>query len=179
MKQLGFLFNADLCIGCRTCEAACKNENKTSSEVSWRRVTQTAENTFLSISCNHCDSPECFRVCPRKAFAKRRDGIVMIDTDRCDGCMDCVAACPFDAPQFDSKLRKASKCNLCQTRLQDGSQPACVEACPTEALQIIDLNQKIPIESVPTIPGFPDILMTKPSIRFLPNKPRKRYRIKD
>ena len=175
MKQLGFLFNADLCIGCRSCEAACINENGTENNVKWRRVIQTSENTFLSISCNHCDSPECFRVCPKKSYTKRRDGVVIIDPSQCDGCMICVAACPFDAPQLDYKQHKASKCNFCQTRQEQGKQPACIEACPTEAILMIDLTEKLPEGTVPTIAGFPEILLTKPSIRFVPNKPKKRY----
>jgi Fe-S-cluster-containing dehydrogenase component len=179
IKQLGFLFNANLCIGCRGCEAACKNENKTAAGVRWRRVSPTSDNSFLSISCNHCDSPECFRICPQKAFSKRRDGIVMIDTDLCDGCMKCLPVCPFAAPQFDLKQRKASKCIFCHTRLKQDLLPACIEACPTEALQMVELNEEIPEGSVRTIPGFPDILLTKPSIRFYPSQAGLRYFIQE
>lgn len=172
--QLGFLFNPNQCVGCKSCEVACKNENNTPANVNWRRVTSQGVGNNLSISCNHCESPECFRVCPQKAYVKRRDGIVMINSNRCDGCMDCVSACPYKAPQFDLGKRKASKCTFCLTRREAGLLPACVSACHTEALKIISLDQS-PRDTVPTIEGFPDIRLTKPSIRFRPVKQKSRY----
>lgn len=179
LKQMGFIFNSDLCVGCKACQVACKNENKTPADVIWRRVSSTSEGVFISISCNHCDSPECFRVCPQKAFTKRRDGVVFINTNRCDGCMDCVSACPYNAPQFDQMSRKASKCNFCDTRVQDGLKPACVVACSMGAIQTVDLIQGYPEGTVGRIDGFPDTRLTKPSIVFYPLKPRTRYWLKD
>ena len=177
MKQLGFLLNLDQCIGCQTCVSACKSENHTPEGVNWRRVNKINEDVFLSLSCNHCDSPECFRVCPEKAYTKRQDGIVIINPNRCNGCMDCVSACPFNAPQFDYEQHKASKCTMCYTRLQDNLQPCCVESCPTEAIKVIDFSQDLPVSFELTVQGFPDIVLTKPSTRFIPPQPRHRYRL--
>ncbi len=179
LKQLGFIFNSDLCVGCKACEVACKNENKTPAGVNWRRVSSTSEGVYLSLSCNHCDSPECFRVCPQKAFSKRRDGIVFINTNRCDGCMDCVSACPYDAPQFDNNSCKASKCIFCESRLLKGLDPACIVACSTGALQMVNLNEGQPQGTVGRLEGFPNISLTKPSIRFYPLQPRERYWLKE
>lgn len=180
-KQLGFLFNPDRCFGCKACEIACRNENQSGTALSWRKVIQTENGTFLSISCNHCDSPECFRVCPERAFTKNKDGIVKIDTDLCTGCGLCITACPYGAPQFDEITKKVSKCQLCYHRLAKNLQPACVEACSSEAIQLIDLNTMRDIHVVSTIEGFPDIRLTNPSILFRPTKgsEKKRYWLKD
>lgn len=174
-KQLGFLFNADDCIGCKACEIVCKNENQTPVSVNWRRVQRISPDMFLSVSCNHCDSPECFRVCPERAFTKRQDGIVQIDPNLCTGCQLCVNACPYGAPQFDPETQKVSKCQMCYPRQDVGLLPACVEACTTRALNIIDLNNFYDDKAVPTIEGFSDIQITRPSIAFYPGKTRKRY----
>ncbi|AGA70706.1 Fe-S-cluster-containing hydrogenase subunit [Desulfitobacterium dichloroeliminans LMG P-21439] len=177
----GFLFNVDRCIGCHSCVLACKNENKTASGVSWRRVSENGEGSgsYLSISCNHCSSPECFRVCPENAYVKRRDGIVLIDSNRCAGCQTCVAACPYDAPQFDPVANRTSKCNYCIDRQKQGLHPACVTACPTGALQMLDVSNSLGKKTVSTVEGFPDIRLTKPSIRFYPPKEKKRYWLKN
>ncbi len=175
VKWAGFLFNADDCIHCKACEIACKNENQTPTGIQWRRVEKVAPELYLSISCNHCDSPECFRVCPERAFTKRKDGIVQIDEDLCTGCGLCVTACPYHAPQFNPETHKVSKCQMCYPRQDAGLPPACVEACTTGALSIVDLNQFSDPEATRTLPGFPDIRITCPSIVFYPPKPRKRY----
>ncbi|MGD8191584.1 4Fe-4S dicluster domain-containing protein [Brevibacillus ginsengisoli] len=174
-RRAGFLFNADYCIGCKSCEIACKNENQTAPNVQWRRVKRVTSEVILSISCNHCDNPECFRVCPERAFSKRHDGIVEIHSDLCTGCQLCLSACPYHAPQFDPVTSKVSKCQMCYPRQDLGLPPACVEACTTEALKIIDLNSFENPETALTVPGFPDTQTTRPSILFFPIKPKKRY----
>lgn len=174
-KRAGFIFNADDCINCKACEIACKNENQTPTGIQWRKVKKAAPELYLSISCNHCDSPECFRVCQERAFTKRKDGIVQIDENLCTGCQLCVSACPYHAPQFNPETRKVSKCQMCYPRQDNGMAPACVEACTTGALNLVDLNTFEDEQAVRKIQGFPEITVTCPSILFYPLKPRKRY----
>ncbi|WP_042347348.1 4Fe-4S dicluster domain-containing protein [Bacillus massiliigorillae] len=177
-KQLGFTFNTDECIGCKSCEIACKNEHQTAVNVQWRRVYKNSGDMYLSISCNHCENPECFRICPESAFTKRKDGIVILDQDLCSSCQLCVNMCPFGGIQFDIETLQVSKCDMCYSRQDKGLQPACVEACPTEALNVVDWNEFHDNEIVPSLPDFPDIHITNPSIAFYPPKPRKRYFLK-
>lgn len=177
-RQLGFLFDPERCFGCKACEIACRNENKQETTYSWRRVSLTPEGGYLSVSCNHCNSPECFRVCPQRAFTKNSDGIVEINPDLCNGCGICISACPYGAPQMDKRTKKISKCQLCKHRLEDGLQPACVEACSTKALQLIDINRSEKIHFTPSIPGFPDIRLTNPSILFRPPRQKQRFWLK-
>jgi Fe-S-cluster-containing dehydrogenase component len=174
-KRSGFIFNADYCIGCKACEIACKNENQTPTGIQWRKVKKIAPEFYLSVSCNHCDSPECFRVCPEHAFSKLKDGIVHIDSSLCTGCQLCVSACPYDAPQFNPETQKVSKCQMCYHRQDIGMIPACVESCTTGALNMVDLNTFEDEHAIRSLPGFPDITITCPSIIFYPLKPKKRF----
>lgn len=167
--QLGFLFDPNKCIGCKACESACRNENATSGLVKWRKVRSISIKYNLSVACNHCSSPECFRVCPNQAYVKKRNGVVLIDQNKCDGCRTCIPACPFGANQFNPETNKVSKCQLCYKRLKKGLMPACVDACPTNALTLIDYNNHQYITTVKQIPDFENLL-TKPSTRFVPLK---------
>ncbi|MBR2835663.1 MAG: 4Fe-4S dicluster domain-containing protein [Coriobacteriales bacterium] len=174
-----FLVDVSLCIGCRACEMACRNENLTPSHIHWRHVIEIEEGVFLSMACNHCENPECFRVCPERAFNKRHDGIVEINSSLCNGCRRCVTACPYHAPQYNASTNKVTRCNMCATRQDRGEIPACVEACPTGALSLILLNDSCNSDVVDTIQGFTDIRLTRPSIRFHQIKTPKRWMISD
>jgi formate dehydrogenase iron-sulfur subunit len=99
----------------------------------WERTLTDSSIEYLCIrqACMHCGS--CARVCPAKALVQREDGIVTMNPDKCIGCHYCHQACPFDIPRYaeDGTMRK---CIMCNERVDDGKEPACVEACPTNAL---------------------------------------------
>lgn len=181
-QQLGFHHNMRRCTGCRSCLMACRNEHRLDPGVQWREVYPFREDPdapgrhFLSVACNHCEAPECLRVCPAGAYQKRPDGIVMQDAYRCTGCKLCTMACPYGAPRYQPRQRKTSKCDFCTERLAEGRDPACVAACPTSALTMIDLGAADRPETVSTVPGFPSSDITTPSVRFTVPAPRRSLR---
>ena len=174
-ERKAFLLDVNNCLGCRACEMACRAENQTPTNIHWRHVTRIGEGRYLSMSCNHCANPECFRVCPTRAFSKRKDGIVEINTNLCTGCRKCVYACPYHAPQYNPFTNKVTRCQMCYPRQDMGLLPACVEACPTGALQIIDLLDFDGEDIQMTTKGFPGIRLTEPSVRFRASKEPQRF----
>jgi Fe-S-cluster-containing dehydrogenase component len=117
------------------------------------------KETRVPLFCNHCDNPPCVRVCPTRATWKREDGIVMMDWHRCIGCRYCIAACPYGSrsfnwmdprpfiakqdPDFPTRTKGVvEKCTFCEERLARGELPACVKACPQEAMIFGDLGNK-------------------------------------
>lgn len=164
---------------------ACKQEKGLAASQRFRRVTWVEETSsspvsfYLSLACNHCQNPECMRVCPTQTYHKRRDGVVVHDAGNCTGCCDCVRACPYGAPQFDPRNGKVDKCDLCSQRLAKGQSPACVEACPNNALLVVDLdsspdlgahqagsNPALAAAIWQWIPALPDFRLTRPSVQF-------------
>jgi anaerobic dimethyl sulfoxide reductase subunit B (iron-sulfur subunit) len=143
MTQLaGFRLDLSRCVGCGACALACRIENRLPAEVAWRRIVplnlarhSKGPTYFFSLACHHCEDPPCARGCPSGALEKRADGVVLLHSDRCLGCRYCEMACPFGAPAYDPGAGVMTKCHLCFHRLEDGRLPACVSACPTEALR--------------------------------------------
>ena len=93
---------------------------------------------FRKIQCNHCLEPACLTSCFVNAYTKTPEGAVIYDSSVCVGCRTCMVACPFYIPTFrySSAFKpRIMKCVFCyDTRLTKGLPPACVEACPQEAL---------------------------------------------
>jgi anaerobic dimethyl sulfoxide reductase subunit B (iron-sulfur subunit) len=144
VEQYGFYFDSSRCVQCRTCELACKSANDVEPGVRWRRLTDEwcgefprVTRTFFSVACMHCGFPACAAACPTGAIAKRPDdGIVVVDRARCDGCGECLPACPYDVPEF-GKDGTMQKCDFC---IGIGGEPACTQSCPTEALRFGSLK---------------------------------------
>ncbi len=137
------------CIGCRSCEVACNEQNNTPADLRWRRIGEieggTYPNTdrfYLSMGCNHCLSADCIKGCPVDAYTKDPvTGIVLHSADACIGCQYCVWNCPYSVPQFNPERGVVGKCDMCHGRLTDGLEPACVNACPEYAIEIEIVNQ--------------------------------------
>jgi len=86
--------------------------------------------------CMHCDQPGCGAACLVNAMLKTREGPVIWRESKCMGCRYCMISCPFDVPKFEynKPIPKIQKCNFCADRLGEGLLPACVVACPVQAL---------------------------------------------
>ena len=126
------IFSKD-CMGCHACEVACKQEHQLGVGP---RLVQVIEkiSEYVPIYCHHCAKPPCKEACPTEAISRNDKGIVLIDKDKCIGCKECIEACPFGAMQFDDEQEVAEKCDLCQDRIGNNEQPACVNACATRCI---------------------------------------------
>ena len=137
----GFIYNYNRCVSCFSCVSACRLEN--GNEVTWRSVITDNPDAcpglpvhYLSIACNHCESPSCLTGCPTGAYSiSRSTGAVVLDPKRCMGCNYCYWNCPYDAPVYNSRTKEVEKCTFCMERLEIDIQPACTAACPTGALR--------------------------------------------
>jgi len=189
-KQLAFHVDISNCTGCKACQVACKDKNNLPVGVRWRRVFQyeggdwmeqngqmVASNVYayaVSAACMHCQNPVCVQVCPAAAISKREDGIVLIDQDKCIGCRYCSWACPYGAPQFNEDMGVMSKCNMCYDLVDKGERPACVEACPSRAMDfgtLEDMQKQYGSFNAPA--PLPDPNITRPSIVYTPSKSTK------
>lgn len=138
------------CIGCKACMAACLVKHFVPGDMPIARlnVVQSGERT-APIVCHHCENAPCANACPTKALYNEGDRVV-VRMERCIGCRSCVVACPYGAvnviSRYDSgdlggirvgaaQTATVIKCDRCVDR---PGGPACVEACTSKALMIVD-----------------------------------------
>ena len=142
--QYRFHFDMTKCIGCHCCEVACNEQNNNPAGISWRRVGEIeggsyphTQRSYLSMGCNHCLEPACLTGCPVDAYTKNpANGLVLHSADACIGCQYCIWNCPYGVPQYNPERGVVGKCDMCHGRLAEGRDPACVNACPEEAITI-------------------------------------------
>jgi anaerobic dimethyl sulfoxide reductase subunit B (iron-sulfur subunit) len=169
-----------VCIGCKTCQIACRDRNSLYGvgEI-FREVTTNETGAFpnvgyysLSVSCNHCERPACMGVCPVGAITKREDtGEVILDPEMCIGCKSCVTACPYGEPKFIESEGIAGKCDSCVSLRNKGELTACVAACPMRALDfgvLDDLKEKYGADLISELPILPPASETTPSLLIKP-----------
>ena len=163
-EPMGFFTDTTVCIGCKACEVACKEWNQLPSTnggvntlsgdsydntrrldgIHWRHVRfieqfsdDRRDGRWLMMSdvCKHCVQAGCLEVCPTNAIIRTEFDTVVIQSNTCNGCRLCIAACPFGVIDINPVSRTAQKCTLCYDRLQHGLEPACSKACPTDSIQ--------------------------------------------
>jgi formate dehydrogenase iron-sulfur subunit len=172
-EPMGFFTDTTVCIGCKACEVACKEWNQLPATnggantlsgdsydntrrldgIHWRHVAfveqfsedrQQGRWLMMSDVCKHCVQAGCLEVCPTGAIIRTEFDTVVIQSDVCNGCRDCIAACPFGVIGMNEASNTAQKCTLCYDRLKMSLEPACAKACPTDSINfgtITDLRQ--------------------------------------
>lgn len=123
------------CTGCKTCEVICSFSKTNSFNPKNAAVTvhDYAEvGIAVPMMCMQCENAACKNICPVKAISQTKDGVTLVDHDKCIGCKMCVSACPFGNMSFNSETRKVTKCDLCDGR------PQCAEFCPSAAITYVE-----------------------------------------
>jgi len=134
MTQNVFLI-MNRCLGCEECVEACRRENRDSL-----CFVESYQGVPIPFRCVHCTDAPCEKVCPTEAITIR-DGVVLVDNDKCIGCRYCEFVCPWGIPIYNEDTKKIMKCDMCYERQQKGKVPACVEVCPAKALVFGDLQE--------------------------------------
>jgi Fe-S-cluster-containing dehydrogenase component/DMSO reductase anchor subunit len=151
-EQYAFEVSLDRCTGCKACVSACHSLNGLDDHEAWRDTgtllggddTPGWQQT-VTTACHHCEDPGCMNGCPVGAYEKDPDtGIVRHLDDQCIGCSYCILKCPYDVPKYSAERGIVRKCDMCHNRLAEGEAPACVQACPTEAIRIVNISKTAP-----------------------------------
>lgn len=164
------LYDTSKCTACRGCQLACKQWNglkahQTVHKGTYQNPPTLGPNTYMLIhyqdyvdpkgnvkwlfrkeACMHCTNAACVTVCPSGALYYNKEfKTVGMDREKCIGCQECTAACPFEIPHYDSKADKVFKCDMCESRISNSLEPACVKACPTGALKFGDKDKMMAV----------------------------------
>ncbi len=176
-QQYAFDVDLDRCSGCKACVTACHALNGLDDHEAWRDVGLLVGGSRLqpvmqhvTTACHHCLDPGCLSACPVNAYEKDPiTGIVKHLDDQCFGCQYCTLACPYDVPKYHRAKGIVRKCDMCSSRLAVGEAPACVQACPHQAIaiRVVDVRQvREDAETATFLPAAPDPMITFPTTTF-------------
>lgn len=176
-QQYAFDVDLDRCSGCKACVTACHSLNGLDEQETWRDVGLLVGGTtalpvlqHVTTACHHCLEPACLTGCPVDAYEKDPlTGIVRHLDDQCFGCQYCTLACPYDVPKYHAGKGIVRKCDMCSQRLAVGEAPACVQACPHEAIaiKVVDIRQvQEDAEADLFLPGAPEPHITLPTTTY-------------
>ncbi|MDH5672567.1 MAG: dimethyl sulfoxide reductase anchor subunit [Myxococcales bacterium] len=176
-QQYAFEVDLDRCSGCKACVTACHSQNGLDPGETWRSVgllhggsAEAPVQKTVTTACHHCLEPGCLKGCPVGAYEKdAATGIVRHLDDQCIGCQYCIFTCPYEVPQLNKDKGIVRKCDMCSDRLAQGEAPACVQACPNQAIAIavVDAHEvQADAQGDAFLPAAPSPGITLPSTRF-------------
>ena len=161
MKRYAIDLDMTKCVSCSACVIACMDQNDIDVKAGQRPFRnvfdmerqepgagETVSYSHLSLACMHCVDAPCITACPSACLRKDPEtNMTVFDTTNCIGCHNCAMACPYGVPSFGAD-GKMIKCDGCYVRLHHNLLPACVKACPTGALRLIEVDgpAEIPVE---------------------------------
>ena len=146
MKLIGV--HRERCTGCKTCELYCGAERGSEGKTLLKAVQESPRpqprvrvegsgGTSFPLQCRHCSQAPCLDACLTGALTRDAEsGMVIIQEALCIGCWTCTAFCPYGVIYPDPERKIAVKCDRCLYM----EKPACVDVCPTKALEVVDLE---------------------------------------
>lgn len=154
--------DAELCSGCRSCQAACNAYNEGFVQPDLARLQIIKDyftGEYLPHPCSQCEYPPCLYSCPTGAlqvdtgqegpeqFSSRLEDLLsgrlspesvpgtnarVVNERECIGCQQCVEGC---SKVFDlSRIRLDSERMIVSKCHLCGGRPQCVRFCPVGAL---------------------------------------------
>ncbi len=146
MKVIGV--HLDRCTGCKTCELYCAVERGSNEKTLLKAVQESpsprprvrvegSNEVPLPLQCRHCLNAPCLNACLSGALDREPEtNLVVIREDRCIACWTCTMFCPYGVILPWPEREYALKCDRCAFM----ENPVCVEVCPTQALELVDLD---------------------------------------
>jgi len=154
MKRWVLMVDVARCTNCQNCVLATQDEYVGNDHpgysaampddgASWITIERRTRGNgsmvdvaYVPKTCNHCDNAPCVRAAGDGAIYQRRDGIVVIDPVKSRGRRDLVDSCPYGAISWNEQAGVPQKWSFDAHLLDAGwSEPRCVQACPTGAMQ--------------------------------------------
>ena len=146
MKVIGV--HLDRCTGCKTCELYCATERGSNGKTLFKAVQEEpvpqsrvrvegSDGVSFPLQCRQCLNAPCLDACLSGVLTRDPEtNMVIINDDRCIGCWTCTLFCPYGViyPWPDRKM--ALKCDRCNYM----EYPVCVDVCPTNALELVELD---------------------------------------
>jgi Fe-S-cluster-containing dehydrogenase component len=175
-------FDYKLCINCKSCEVACKEENGidlgANNHRLWIKESEPSGSfwnldrkniEFIQMQCQQCTDAPCIQACPNDAIYTDKNGIVRLHKQRCDLSLHCMSACPYEARYIDTKNKITDKCIFCaDTRLDRGeTTTACALTCPAKLRIFGDLDD--PNSDISKILAIREYFTLKPQFGTKPN----------
>ncbi len=149
---MAMLIDINRCVRCDDCVRACASTH--GGNPRFARHGRTFDHWMVANACMHCADPVCMIGCPTGAIHRSLStGAVVVNDDTCIGCGTCANSCPYNNirlveirdmqgqllrdPDSQKPIMKATKCDLCAG---NPGGPACVRACPHDALRRVDFK---------------------------------------
>lgn len=161
MTGWALVIDVSLCINCRNCVIATKDEYTGNDfpgysvphppagletirvERHVRGEGTLVDVTYIPQTCNHCDNAPCVQAAADGSIYKRPDGVVVIDPAKSRGRRDLVNTCPYGMIEWNEQEQVPQNWNFDAHLLDAGwKEPRCAQACPTKAIRALKIEDK-------------------------------------
>ena len=143
MKVKLITVHPDNCTGCEMCVMVCSFHHEQESSFTKSRIKVLHEMDRFTwdypLLCIQCVEVPCIESCPVDALKRDEStGVVVVDTNLCIGCEECITVCPIHALALDKEKNVVFKCDLC------GGDPECIKWCDRGVLVLEEVDLDSP-----------------------------------
>lgn len=124
------------CIGCYSCMQACAREVFKTFSLQYAAIRIKTrgglQSKMTADICRACKNPPCAESCRFGALEPRSGGGVKFISSKCNGCGDCINACPIGYIKTNPETKKIIMCLHCGI---------CAQYCPHEIITLAEVKE--------------------------------------